>query len=358
MHSVSALGYFCISGVLAACLIALLLPWAPRWGLVDHPAGRKQHAVATPLVGGLAIFLSLLVMQLLSGTLGDQSDSLLVSLLMMLLIGLADDARDIGHRPKFVVQFVAATVIVSGTSVHVTSFGDLLGLGQLELGKWAYLVTVVSFIGVMNAVNMIDGLDGLAGTQVLVPLLIFSGLFFHYGDAAQAQDVLQIAGAIAGFLFFNLRTPWRARAKIFMGDTGGLILGLLLSWYAVRLAGTPLSPLRPITAVWIIAIPLLDMGAVMFLRMLQGKSPFSADRQHLHYILLDAGLTVSQVVSLGALTSVLFSVFALTAQASGLPEWSMFLAFVALLLAYLGILAKPARVRRFASRLTRVTREA
>jgi UDP-GlcNAc:undecaprenyl-phosphate GlcNAc-1-phosphate transferase len=160
-----------------------------------------------------------------------------------------------------------------------------------------------------------------------------------------ATELMILAGAVAGFLIFNLRSPWQRRALVFLGDTGGLILGLLLAWYSIRLAGgVNASPLRPITAVWIIAVPLLDMGAVMLLRMMQRKSPFSGDRQHLHYVLLDAGLSVSQVVWLKAAASVMFSLLATLAEARGVPEVAMFGAFVVLLLGYIAVLARPAVV--------------
>ena len=154
----------------------------------------------------------------------------------------------------------------------------------------------------MNAINMIDGLDGLAGTQVLVSVTFFALVAFGAGDARMGTELLILGGAIAGFLVFNLRSPWLKRALVFLGDTGGLFLGLLLAWYSVRLAGGETAPLRPMTAVWIVAVPLLDMGAVMFRRMVQKKSPFHPDRQHLHYIFLDAGFSVNQVVfMMGAL---------------------------------------------------------
>jgi UDP-GlcNAc:undecaprenyl-phosphate GlcNAc-1-phosphate transferase len=145
---------------------------------------------------------------------------------------------------------------------------------------------------------------------------------------------------------FNLRSPWRKRALVFMGDTGGLLLGLLLAWYSIRLAGKNISPIRPITAVWILAVPLLDMGSVMFLRMIQRTSPFGADRQHLHYILVDAGFSVSQVVGMMAGASIAMSLFAILADAHGVPEEAMFVGFVVLLLGYLALLKNPGIVTK------------
>lgn len=347
MGSLSSLSWFVLSMLLSAVFLVALIGPARRFDLVDHPVGRKNHSTPTPLVGGLAIFLSLMLTHMLAGDLFSISHSLLIALLVTVGIGVADDAHEIGHRSKFFAQLIAALLIVSGTEVHVMHLGDIFAIGNVVLDKWSYLVTVIAIIGLMNAINMIDGLDGLAGTQVLVPILMFLGVAYTAGDALSAAQLMVLAGAISGFLLFNFRSPWRKRALIFMGDTGGLLLGLLLAWYSIRLAGNNNSPLRPITAVWILAVPLLDMGAVMFLRIIQKKSPFAADRQHLHYILVDAGFSVCQVVWMMAFVSIALAFFALVAEAHGVPEAAMFVGFVALLLGYLALLKNPGIVTRW-----------
>jgi len=346
MLSISSLSWFVSAALLSAIFVVALIGPARRIDLVDHPVGRKNHSASTPLVGGIAIFLSVVLTHFFIGELPAQSVTLMIAVLVTMGIGVADDAHEIGHRSKFFAQLIAALLIVSGTEVHVMHLGDIFALGDVVLDKWSYLVTVIAVIGLMNAFNMIDGLDGLAGTQVVIPLFIFMGVAHAAGDARTALELLVLAGAVSGFLLFNLRAPWRKRALVFMGDTGGLLLGLLLAWYSIRLAGSTTSPLRPITAVGILAVPLLDMGSVMFLRMIQRTSPFAADRQHLHYILLDAGFSVSQVVGMMAAASIALSMFALFAEAHGVPEFAMFAGFVALLLGYLVILANPGIVTR------------
>ena len=343
LHSIF---WFIFPAILAAVFSVALIRPANHFNLVDHPVGRKKHAVTTPLVGGLAVFLSLVVTHLWAGQFASISNSLIIALLVTVGIGVADDAHEIGHRSKFFAQLIAALVIVSGTDVHVRHFGDILAVGDLVLNKWSYLVTVIAIIGLMNAFNMIDGLDGLAGTQALVPTLVFMGVGYTAGNSVIASELMILAGAIAGFLCFNLRAPWRKRALVFMGDTGGLLLGLLLAWYSISLSGNAAAPLKPITAVWILAVPLLDMGSVMFLRMIQKKSPFSADRQHLHYILVDAGFSVSQAVWVMAFASVVFAVLAILAQKQGVPEVAMLVGFIVLLLGYIALLKHPCCIAR------------
>ena len=345
MTSVFVYSWAGLAALLSAIFVVVLLEPARRFDLIDHPVGRKNHGAPTPLVGGLAIFLSMLVTLGLAGLLGGQSSSLWLAIFATVAIGVADDAHEIGYRSKFFAQLIAALLIVSGTTIHVLHFGDIFAVGDFPLDKWSYLVTVIAIIGLMNAINMIDGVDGLAGTQVLIPLLVFAWVALGSGDLASGLEIMILAGAVAGFLIFNLRSPWQRQARIFLGDTGGLLLGLLLAWYSIKLAGGEKAPLRPITAVWILAVPLLDMGAVMLLRMRQRKSPFQPDRQHLHYILLDAGYSVSQVVLMMGTVAVAFATVALLCETRQVPEFVMFGAFLGLLLAYAKLLSSPTILR-------------
>ena len=339
-----------LAPLLSLLLIHGLIRPARHFGCVDHPGGRKRHDVPTPLVGGIAIYLAFVVMSGLQGRIPGESWSLFAAMLVTVVFGLADDVRQFGHRTKFFGQLVAALIVVSGTSVHVMVFGDLLGAGPLDLGKWAYLVTVICFIGLMNAVNMIDGIDGLAGTLAVMPLSLLAVAAATVGEQSLAREILVLVGAIAGFLACNLRTPWRRHALVFMGDAGGLLLGLLLGWYTIKLAGVEGGALRPITAVWLVAVPLLDMGSVMLLRILQGESPFHADRQHMHHVLLDAGYSVSQVVAIIAALALSLGLAALYAEHAGVPEDVMFYGFLGLWAGYLLALARPRLMRRLVRR--------
>lgn len=335
-----------VSGFLS---LALIRP-ARRFGLLDHPAGRKAHEQVTPLVGGLGISLAFVVLNAAAGGVPGQSLSLLAAMVVTVMVGVLDDAHEIGYRSKFFAQIAAALILVSGTTVHMTHFGDLLGLGGIELGKWTVLVTVVSVIGVMNATNMIDGADGLAGSVLLPPMIAYALVAASGGEDRVAFELLLLSGATAGFLVFNLRTRWLSRALVFLGDAGGLLLGLLLAWYSIALSGRPGAPLDPIEAVWIIGVPLLDMGSVMLLRMSQKRSPFFGDRQHMHYVLLDSGYSVNQVVGMMSAASFAFGLAALAAREAAVPEAVLFAAFLVIWVGWLAALAWPRQTLRLLSK--------
>lgn len=340
-----------LAPVVAVGLTRVLMRFAGRWDLIDHPGHRKVHDHPTPLVGGLAMFLTLLALQAAAGLVPFQSWSLFFALLLVTAIGVADDAHELSHRSKFVAQALGAAVIVSGTSVWVTHMGDLAGLGAIELGKWSILVTVIAFIGVMNAINMIDGLDGLSGSVSLAPVLLMAYLAATGNAPGLLFELLLLAGAILGFLSLNLRLRGRAKALVFMGDTGGMVIGMLLAWYSVKFAGQPKSAIQPITAVWLLAVPLLDMGSVMLLRLHQRKSPFHADQQHMHHVLLKAGYPVNQVVAIMAGFSLLFGVVGIAAERNGVPEAVMFVIFLGLWAAYAAGLKHPTVLQAMARRL-------
>lgn len=200
-------------------------------------------------------------------------------------------------------------------------------------------LTVFALVGVMNAMNMADGLDGLAGALALAACLNFGAAASLAGHAPEFAAISIAAGAAVGFLLFNSRSPWRARAAVFMGDTGSLLLGLLLAWFAVRLAIAERPALAPIAAVWIVALPIGDTVTIMLRRLLRGKSPFSADREHLHHILLALGLSAGQAVAALFALSCALGFAALAAGWAGVPDYVLFYLYVAGLIAW-GIAAE------------------
>lgn len=315
-----------ISGIGCMAWIGFFRPLAAPLGLVDHPGGRKRHDVPVPVIGGLAMFLGLLPV-LFAGGHGELV-SLGLAMLLVVVVGAADDKVTVSPKVRLLLEGLAALILVAG-GASLRHLGDLVGLGPLGTSFAAPFITVICVVGTINALNMADGLDGLAGSLALGAVACFTAVAFASGEMQLAKVGCAALGALAGFLAFNLRTRFRSRAAVFMGDAGSMLLGLLLAWLAIHLAGQRPSLLTPIGAVWILAVPLLDMGTVMVHRMQHGGSPFAADRRHLHYVLVDAGLTVGETIGVLFAASLACGVAGIALPLMGVPEGVLLAAFVA-----------------------------
>ncbi len=328
--------------LLATTAVALaLIPLARPTGWLDVPDARKVHASPTPLVGGVAIFI---VFFALSGWLGWPVGWLLAASAIVLLTGLIDDRWPLSAAVRFVAQALACCVMIFGAGIWLDDFGQLFGPFTLQLGWLAVPITVFSALGVINAFNMIDGLDGLSGSVFLVAATAMGLL----AAAAGRIDVLPLLGLMAscvlGFLLLNARLPWNDRARTFLGDSGSVLLGFWLAWFFVDLGNGSRAGVErafaPMTAVWIIGIPLLDTTRLMRNRWKAGQSAFAADKHHLHHAFLAAGCSVGQawwgVVGLCAASAAIGVAF----EWLGVPEYVRFYVFVGAGLVYLRVLKR------------------
>ena len=327
------LGFLLALGITVAA-IPLLARSAGAWGLLAHPGARNSHEGAVPTVGGLAMGAAFLAAYALTGLATSLSPLLAAAVVITLVGGVFDDRHELRSLPKFAFQIAAAVLLVLGGDALLTHLGSLMSEDVFTLGRWAAPLTVFALVGVMNALNMADGLDGLAGGLALAACLNFAAAACLAGHPAEFTALCITLGAAAGFLFFNARSPWRARATVFMGDTGSLFLGLLLGWFAVRLAMAERPALAPISAVWIVALPIGDTVTLLLRRALRGRNPFHADRQHLHHILLALGLSNGQTVTIVVVLSFALGALALAAESAGVPQYAMFYAYIACLLVY------------------------
>jgi len=305
---------------------------ALRVGLADQPGGRKQHEGTIPLTGGIGMFAGFALAALTSGLIVGPTLALVVSLMLLVIGGAADDMHDITPRAKLMLQLVAALFMTSWAGVHVLYLGNLFGFGPIALYHWAIPFSVVCALGVMNAMNMLDGLDGAAGGTALV-----AGLWLAYAAllqalAAEAMLLMLLCAAIAGFLAWNARfPPLRLQARVFMGDAGALMLGLALCWFSIDVTQGLARVLPPIVCVWILAVPLLDMARVMFLRTLRRGDMFDADREHLHHLLLRRGVAPHRAALLLVLASAVSGAIGVFGWRLGLPEWALTYLFVAVI---------------------------
>ncbi len=348
MISFNRLIFFCaLSFVIAYAFSRGVKRVAWRVGLVDAPGGRKRHEGSIPLIGGLAMFCGFAVATLAAGSLAKPDVSLLAALGLLVVIGMLDDLRDIRPGLKIIAQIVAALLMTSWAGVYVSQLGNLLSFGPVNLSGWAIPFTVVCVLGIINAVNMADGVDGLAGGLSLIGLAFLGAAALVLGLHAVAIPVLTMMAAVAGFLLLNMRFPWQARAQVFMGDSGSMMLGLFLTWFSVQIAQGDAPRLPPITVVWFLAVPIMDMGLVTMRRIVKGQSPLRAGRDHIHHVLLHAGFSPAATVRLLLLASLLFAAFGFFAWRTGIPDWVMFYAFMGLFAIYYGLSHRVLRVLRF-----------
>lgn len=295
--------------LLSASTAAVACPWGRRlaWaiGAVDRPSARKVHQQATARLGGLSAALALLACVLLwlaaDPTALDQCLrywGLFPAALLMLLVGLWDDIRGVSPLPKLLFQCVAAAFITWGGIRLDVVWLPLIGM--IDLGPLGAACTIVWIVGVINAMNFLDGLDGLAaGTAALAA----SGFLLISGHAAMGSMLgllsMVLIGAGATLIVNNFRSP-----KLFLGDSGSLLLGVLIAsmailaaQYAQRPAGIPPHAARLSLPILILAVPLVDMFACVVRRLLLGRSVFSADRGHIHHMLLACGISPARAVA-------------------------------------------------------------
>lgn len=330
--------FLCVSGL--AIRIAMLL--AGHLGMLDHPGGHKQHDASTPFVGGVGVIAVVVgAMYLFPDLLLSPAQSILIGAIVLFATGLADDIWRLSFSIRFVIQATVAVFMIFLDGVNLHSLGQLAPGVDVELGPLAVPFTVFATIGLINALNMIDGIDGLSGILSVISLAFVAIAAALANRSTDLLLVIALMGSITGFLYFNLRYPGNRKARVFLGDNGSMQLGFVFAWLFIALSQGTRPAMTPVTALWFFAIPLMDTVGVMLRRIWLGKSPFHADRSHLHHLFLRAGFRVADTVWLLALTQLGLAAIGLAGLALGLPEYLMFWGFLAAFGAYFCIVARP-----------------
>nr|WP_198160807.1 MraY family glycosyltransferase [Pedobacter panaciterrae] len=289
----------------------------------DPNESRKIHKRIIPNFGGVAIFTGFLFSCsiFVPSQLLPEANVLMGAGLVLFMIGLKDDIIGLGPGIKFVAQFASAFIVAMVANIRIT---DLHGIfGVYEMPQYASVTLTVFFIvGIVNAFNLIDGIDGLAGSIGLILCLVFGVLFYKSGDLGWAYMATSLAGALLGFLFFNV-TP----ARIFMGDSGSLLLGFIAAVLSIKFMNVSLSesvlagPFQITSGIGLVSavliIPVFDTLRVFTLRIMRGTSPFTADSNHIHHRLLSLGLSHVQATLVLSSVNVVFVVTALALQDLG-----------------------------------------
>ena len=205
------LGQAVFAAFVAALLIMMLRRPAERWRLVDLPGGRKRHAAPVAVTGGIAITAAMLLALAVSFSAFGEYAAFFIGVVVLALTGLLDDLGEVSAGTKMLVQILAAVLMTSGGANFLVNLGNLFATDPINTRLWAIPLTVFATVAVINAINMFDGLDGLAGSLSIVMLAFFAAFALLIGDLNAAKIIIVLAGAVAGFLFFNLPWPLRGR---------------------------------------------------------------------------------------------------------------------------------------------------
>lgn len=265
-----------------------------RYKLYDIPDSRKEHSIPVPTMGGVAIFAGMMTALFLWLPFQAEPAQIcfFLSVIILFALGIMDDLKDLPARYKLIIQLALASLIAL-SGIRISSFDGLLGVNELPLTA-QYTFTILAITGITNAFNLIDGIDGLAGGLGFMSLVTLGMFLTMSGDINTALIAFALAGGILAFLYFNFNP-----ARIFMGDTGSLVLGFVIAVLCIRLmqvnihATHPVLNNAPVFALGVVLIPVFDTIRVFALRIWSGRSPFSADKIHIHHLLTRNGFSHS-----------------------------------------------------------------
>ena len=273
---------FVVAMVVTMITLPLLARLAMKWHIVDQPGARKVHLAPIPRIGGLAMAIGVVLAAIVSIDLQPQDQWFLAAAALLVVFGALDDRFDLDYRVKLLGQLIAVGIVVflGEVQVHSVTFDDRVALPAAV----SLPLTIVFLVGITNAINLADGLDGLAGGTTFLCLCAVALLSSVSDQGAATAMGLAFAGAVLGFLRFNTYP-----ASVFMGDAGSQLLGFTVGVLSVRATQSMSSQISAALPILLLAIPILDTLSVMAQRISERRSPFSADKNHMHHKLLALG---------------------------------------------------------------------
>lgn len=319
---------FIFSFLLTFALIKLFYPLAGVIGLLDSPGVRKHHKGMVPLVGGLAVFFSFCISLFFFGLFESSVFPLLSALLVVVVLGVTDDYMGLNFKLRLIIQLLIASLLVFFSGAELNSVGNILGIGELPLGYFVVPFTMFAIIGNINAFNMIDGIDGLSACLAIVAL--FSLYLSGNNELSEGHYpvLMTLIASLSAFLLINLFS----RKKVFMGDSGSMLIGLVVAYFVIIFSQE--GRVNAVTCLWVIAIPIMDTICIMIRRVKKGQSPFLADREHLHHIFLRAGYSDKQALVIIVMIASILAAIGLLADKYQVPEWFMFLSYLIIFAGY------------------------
>lgn len=314
------------SFLLSFSALKFLRPFAIKVGLVDKPCTRKQHLGHVPLIGGIAVFFGVLVSSSIWLSVSAELVTYLITAAAMVCLGALDDKFDLSVGLRIGFQIFIATFMIVLADKYIINLGDLFLVGDIHLKYIGFFFTYVAVIAMINAFNMVDGIDGLLGLVSINALGAIAVLLLIKGQ--ENLFTILIIAALIPYLIFNLGVFGTRYRKVFMGDAGSMFIGFTVVWLLVLNTQGESAGFRPVTALWVVSIPLMDMASIIIRRLKKGGSPFRADREHLHHILLRLGFSANHTLYIIISFSIVFSTVGILAEWLNIHESIMFNSFI------------------------------
>ena len=297
-----------LSFLVTILAIPTIIQVAREKKLFDEPDERKIHTIGIPTLGGLGVFAGfILSLLLMTSNSNRELQYFVAATITIFFLGIKDDILTISPAKKLIGQFIAAFILIHFGGLQITNLNGFMGVFEIPL-LISIPFTFTTIVFIINSFNLIDGVDGLVGSIGIVTSLCFGGYFLLAGQPFYSIVGFSLAGSLLAFLIFNF-----SPARIFMGDTGSLLIGIVNSVMAIKfilVAGNKSSALplasAPALAMAILIIPIFDTLRVFIMRILNKRSPFSPDRTHIHHFLLDLGYSHSRVTITCVLTNIGF----------------------------------------------------
>lgn len=348
-----------LSGILAFVItffsIPVIIQVARQKKMFDEPDERKVHKMVIPTLGGLGIFAGFILATLLGVPHTEEFQYLqyfVAAAVVIFFLGIKDDILVLSPAKKFIGQLIAAGIVIKFGGVQINNMHGFLGIGPIPHIA-SIVFTLFTIVVITNSFNLIDGVDGLAGTLGLVTSLVFGSYFLYVEQFMYAVMAFSLAGGLVGFLIYNF-----SPAKIFMGDTGSLLIGLVNSILVIKfinIAGLPTGKLpleaAPAIGFAVLIVPLFDTLRVFSHRILDRRSPFSPDRTHVHHFLLELGFNHKKITLLCAAANIGFIALAILCNDLGTTAVIGILLAVAITLIGVVYYSRPSRKLRTSGKL-------
>jgi UDP-GlcNAc:undecaprenyl-phosphate/decaprenyl-phosphate GlcNAc-1-phosphate transferase len=303
-----------------------------KW--LDNSDNRKIHSGSIPLNGGLAMFFGFFLGVVFLNNNIDSYTVLLTCSFLILILGFIDDISNLSAHSRILAQTFIILIAFSVGLIQIKSLGYIFGSNIIDFNEWALPITLLAFMAGINAQNFIDGIDGLSSGTAIISFVAIYYLAQHANFGQISGVALLYISILIPFMYLNM-----SKNKIFMGDSGALFIGFGLSWLLIYSTQGEIAFIKPVTALWILAIPLIDISSVIVIRVLSGQSPFKPDHNHIHNQIINRLKVKSRHALIILLSfSALLACSGVILQLLNISDWIMFTALMIIFILYLTLI--------------------